>query len=474
MQELPLALTFDDVLLVPRRSRIRSRADVSTRTQLTGSIALEIPVVSANMDTVTTAPMAIALAQLGGIGVLHRFLSVEDEVAEVVRVKRFRSRVISDPHTIAPAASLAEARAETDRLGVSGLLVVDGDERLVGILTTRDVRAGDGGNLVADHMTPRERLVTGPPGIGAADALALLHQHRIEKLPLADADGRVAGMVTLRDLEQEARYPQATRDAEGRLRVAAAIGVRGGYLERAEALLEAGADALVLDIAHGHAESALDAVGELKRRFPQAEVIAGNVATADAVRDLTAAGADAIKVGIGPGFACTTRLVAGVGVPQLSAVLACAEAARESGVPLIADGGIRRPGDLAKAIAAGASSVMVGSLLAGRSESPGDVVRRRGRLYKVYRGMASRSAASARLAIEGRGDALDQYVPEGEEMEFPLRGPVDEVVAELVGGLRSGMSYLDSATIGEFWGNAQFIRQTEAGQRETHPGSPGE
>jgi IMP dehydrogenase len=474
MQELPLALTFDDVLLVPRRSRIRSRADVSTRTQLTRGIALEIPVVSANMDTVTTAPMAIALAQLGGIGVLHRFLSVDDEVAEVVRVKRFRTRVISDPHTIAPAATLAQARSEAERLGVSGLLVVDSDGRLVGILTTRDVRAGDGSHAVADHMTPRERLITGPPGISAADALALLHRHRIEKLPLAGADGRVAGMVTLRDLEQEARYPQATRDGEGRLRVAAAIGVRGGYLERAEALLAADADALVLDIAHGHADSALEAVRELTRRFPQAEVIAGNVATADGVRDLAAAGADAIKVGIGPGFACTTRLVAGVGVPQLSAVLDCAKAARESGVPLIADGGIRRPGDLAKAIAAGASSVMVGSLLAGRSESPGDVVRRRGRLYKVYRGMASRSAAGARLAIEGRGDALDQYVPEGEEMEFPLRGPVDEVIAELVGGLRSGMSYLDSATIEEFWGNAQFIRQTEAGQRETHPGSPGE
>ena len=474
MEELPLALTFDDVLLVPRRSRIRSRADVSTRTQLTRRIALEIPVVSANMDTVTTAPMAIALAQLGGIGVVHRFLSVEDEVAEVTRVKRFRTRVISDPHTIAPNASLEEARAETERLGVSGLLVVDGDGRLAGILTTRDVRAGEGAGTVAEHMTPLDRLVTGPPGITPADALALLHEHRIEKLPLAADDGRVAGMVTLRDLEQEARYPQATRDSEGRLRVAAAIGVRGGYLERAEALLEADADALVLDIAHGHADSALEAVRELKRRFPDAEIIAGNVATGEAVHDLAAAGADAVKVGIGPGFACTTRLVAGVGVPQLTAVLDCAKAAHETGVPLIADGGIRRPGDLAKAIAAGASSVMVGSLLAGRSESPGDVVRRRGRLYKVYRGMASRSAASARLAIEGRGDALDQYVPEGEEMEFPLRGPVGEVIAELVGGLRSGMSYLDSETVEEFWGKARFVRQTEAGQRETHPGSPGE
>ena len=474
MQDLPLALTFDDVLLVPRRSRIRSRADVATDTQLTRRIALAIPVVSANMDTVTTAPMAIALAQLGGIGVLHRFLSVEDEVAEVTRVKRFRARVIADPHTIAPGASLAEARAETERLGVSGLLVVDADGRLAGILTTRDLRAGADDDRVSAHMTPLDRLVTGEPGIAPADALALLHRHRIEKLPLTDSGGRVAGMVTLRDLHQESRFPRATHDAEGRLRVAAAIGVRGGYLERAEALLAADADALVLDIAHGHADAALDAVRELKRRFPQADVIAGNVATADGVRDLADAGADAVKVGIGPGFACTTRLVAGVGVPQLSAVLACAEAARETGIPLIADGGIRRPGDLAKAIAAGASSVMVGSVLAGRTESPGDVVRRRGRLYKVYRGMASRSAAGARLAIEGRGDALDQYVPEGEEMEFPLRGPVGEVIGELVGGLRSGMSYLDSATIAEFWENAQFVRQTEAGQRETHPGSPGE
>ena len=252
------------------------------------------------MDTVTTAPMAIALAQLGGIGVLHRFLSVEDEVAEVARVKRFRTRVISDPHTIAPGATLAQARAEAERLGVSGPLVVDDDDRLVGILTTRDVRAGDGADAVSGHMTPHERLITGPPGISPAEALALLHQHRIEKLPLADAGGRVAGMVTLRDLEQEKRYPLATRDAEGRLRVAAAIGVRGGYLERSEALLAADADALVLDIAHGHADAALEAVRELKRRFPAAEVIAGNVATADGVRDLAAAGADAIKVGIGP------------------------------------------------------------------------------------------------------------------------------------------------------------------------------
>jgi IMP dehydrogenase len=266
------------------------------------------------------------------------------------------------------------------------------------------------------------------------------------------------------------RYPHATRDDHGRLRVAAAVGVRGDYLERAQELVAAEADALVLDIAHGHADAALEAVQELKAAFPGVGVVAGNVATADGVTDLVAAGADAVKVGIGPGYACTTRLVAGVGVPQLTAVLDCAEAARAAAVPLIADGGIRRAGDVAKAIGAGASSVMVGSLFAGRSESPGDVVRRRGQMFKVYRGMASRSAAEARLAVESPGDALDQYVAEGEELEFPLRGPVADVVEDLVGGLRSGMSYVDAGTIEEFWQNASFIRQTEAGERESHPG----
>jgi IMP dehydrogenase len=320
-------------------------------------------------------------------------------------------------------------------------------------------------------MTPAERMVCARPGIDLDEARKLLDRHRIEKLPLVGDDGRLAGLITLRDIGLRERWPQATRDGQGRLRVAAALGVRGGYLARAQALLDADVDALVVDVAHGHADHTIEAVRELKATWPEAEVVAGNVATADGFADLAQAGADAVKVGIGPGFACTTRLVAGVGVPQLTAVLDCAEVARDMGVPLIADGGIRHPGDVAKAIAAGASTVMIGGLFAGRPESPGEVVRRKGREYKVFRGMASLGAAAARLEIEGRGDALDQYVPEGEELEFPLGGPVAEVVNELVGGLRSGMSYVDATTIPECWQKAAFVRQTQAGRREARPGS---
>jgi IMP dehydrogenase len=470
MTELRLGLTYDDVLLVPRRSTVRSRRDVSIRSRLTRSIALEVPIVSANMDTVTTARMAIAMAQLGGIGIVHRFLTIDEQVAEVRRVKRYRAHIVVEPHSISPELTLADARAEAERLAVTGFLVVDEESRLLGILTARDLLAGEATDTVAGLMTPRERLVTAPPGIGLDDARRLLHSHRIEKLPLVDDGGRVVGLITLRDLALLDRFPYATRDDRGRLRVGAAIGVRGDTLDRAERLVAADTDVLVLDIAHGHADAALGAVRDLKSAWPATEVVAGNVATAAAVVDLVEAGADAVKVGIGPGFACTTRLVAGVGVPQLTAVLDCAAAARERGVPLIADGGIRRPGDVAKAIGAGASTVMVGSLFAGREESPGDVVRRRGQMFKVYRGMASRSAAAARLALEGKGDDLDQYVAEGEEMEFPLRGPVQEVVDDLVGGLRSGMSYVDAGDISEFWDCASFIRQTEAGERESHPG----
>jgi len=471
MTEIRTGLTYDDVLLVPRRSRVRSRQDVSTRSSFTPRIELEVPIVSANMDTVTTAPMAIAMAQLGGIGVLHRFLSVDEEAAEVRRVKRFLSHVVVEPYVIDPDRTITHARQEADRLEVTGFVVVDPERRLLGLLTARDLLAGEGPDRGDALMTPRDRLVTAPPGIGLEEARGLLTANRIEKLPLVDGDDRVRGLITLRDLALADRYPRATRDDKGRLRVAAAIGIRGDYLLRAEALIEAEVDALVLDIAHGHADAALDAVQELKAAWPDVEVVAGNVATADGVRDLAAAGADAVKIGIGPGFACTTRLVAGVGVPQLTAVMDCAPAGREAQVPLIADGGVRRAGHVAMAIAAGASTVMVGSLFAGREESPGDVVRRRGQLFKVYRGMASRSAAAARLAIEGRGDALDQYVAEGEEMEFPLRGSVSGIVEELHGGLRSGMSYVDAATISEFWANASFMRQTEAGERESHPGS---
>lgn len=471
MTEIALGLTYDDVLLVPRRSRVRSRRDVSTRSRFTPRIELELPIVSANMDTVTTAPMAVALAQLGGIGVVHRFLPIDGQVAEVRRVKRYLTHVVAEPYAVAPTLRLGQARAEAKRLDVTGLLVVDPEGRLAGVLTARDMLAGEDGDLVEALMTPADRLVTAPPGIALDDARRLLTASRIEKLPLVDEDGRPSGLITLRDLAVAERYPFATRDALGRLQVAAAVGVRGDYLERAEALVTAEVDALVLDIAHGHADAAMEAVQELKRTWPDLDVVAGNVATGDGVRDLAAAGADAVKVGIGPGYACTTRLVAGVGVPQFSAVLDCATAGRELGIPLIADGGVRRAGHVATAIGAGASTVMVGSLFAGREESPGDVVRRRGQLFKVYRGMASRSAAAARLAVEGRGDSLDQYVAEGEEMEFPLRGSVAEVVDDLAGGLRSGMSYVDATSVPEFWERASFVRQTEAGERESHPGS---
>jgi IMP dehydrogenase len=481
-----LALTFEDVLLVPRRSSIRSRRHVSTRSRFTRRVELAVPIVSANMDTVTTAPMAIAMGELGGLGVLHRFLPVDAQAEEVRRVKRYLGQVIEQPYTIRPDQTVAAAAAEARRLGVTGLVVVDAERRPVGILTARDMRAaGDGtagqggdlarsmlGDTVASAMTPAERLVTARPGIDLDEARKLLDRHRIEKLPLVGDDGRLAGLITLRDIGLRDRWPQATRDGQGRLRVAAAVGVRGGYLARAQALLAAGVDALVVDVAHGHADHTIDAVRELKATWPQAEVVAGNVATAEGFRDLAEAGADAVKVGIGPGFACTTRLVAGVGVPQLTAVLDCAVVARELDVPLIADGGIRHPGDVAKAIAAGASTVMIGGLFAGRPESPGEVVRRGGREYKVFRGMASLGAAAARLEIEGRGDALDQYVPEGEEMEFPLKGPVAGIVNELVGGLRSGMSYVDATTIPEAWEKASFVRQTLSGQREARPGSP--
>lgn len=471
-QEIPLGLSYDDVMLVPGRSGVASRRDVSTATHLTTGIRLEIPVVSANMDTVTTAPMAIAMAQLGGIGVIHRFSTIEAQAAEVVRVKRALHDVIEDPYRIGPDRTVGEAMAEAAIHGVAGLVVTDDDRRVLGILTERDVRAVPRDTLVRDAMSPTESLVTAPPGVTLEDARRRMHEHRIERLPLIDSEGRLAGLITLKDLELHDRFPTAASDDRGRLLVGAAVGVRDDYMARAEALLRAGADVLVLDIAHGHAEHALDAVTEIKKTWPECRLVAGNVATGDGFKDLAAAGADGVKVGIGPGFACSTRVVAGVGVPQLTAVLDCAPIARATGVPLIADGGIRTPGDVAKAVAAGASTVMVGSLFAGRTESPGEVIRRQGMRYKVYRGMASRSAAAARFSIEGRADALDQYVPEGEEMEFPLRGPVSEVVDELVGGLRSAMSYLDATTIEELWANASFIRQTEAGQRESKPGAP--
>ena len=469
---IPLALSYDDVLLAPRRSGIGSRFDVDVSSRLTRRLRLAVPAVSANMDTVTEAEMAIAMARAGGIGIVHRFLSVERQVAEVARVKRAEALVIQDPHTITADASLAAARQAMERHGVTSLVVAGRDGRLAGLLTHRDVMLRTDPTLgVGELMTPRERLVTGRPDTTSEEAARLLRDGRVEKLPLVDADDRLVGLITLRDLLQRAERPDATKDSRGRLAVGAAIGVRGDFVERARALQDAGADVVVLDIAHGHAEHSLDAVGVVREALGDAvQIIAGNVATAAGARDLAEIGADGVKVGVGPGSVCTTRVVAGVGVPQLTAVMECAEACAPLGVPVIADGGIRVGGDVAKAIAAGAETVMIGNLLAGTPESPGVVVTRNGSRVKVFRGMASSAAADARRAAEGDDDTeFNPVVAEGVEAVVPLRDAVATILHGLVGGLRSGMSYSDARTIPEFHRNARFVRITPGGLRESYP-----
>lgn len=471
---IPLALSYDDVLLVPRRSDIGSRSDVDVSSRLTRRLRLAVPTVSANMDTVTEAEMAVAMARAGGIGIVHRFLTVERQVAEVARVKRAEALVIHDPHTIAVDASLASAREAMERHGVTSLVVIGRDGLLAGLLTRRDVMLRtDPTVAVGLLMTPRARLVTGRPDTTTEEAARLLRDGRVEKLPLVDADDRLVGLITLRDLLQRAERPDATKDGRGRLAVGAAIGVRGDFLERARALQEAGADVVVLDIAHGHAEHSVRAVGAVREALGDGmQVIAGNVATAEGARDLAQAGADGVKVGVGPGSVCTTRVVAGVGVPQLTAVMECAEACAPLDVPVIADGGIRVGGDVAKAIGGGAETVMIGNLLAGTPESPGVVVTRNGGRVKVFRGMASTAAADARRAAEGEGDDDTDFAPvvaEGVEAVVPLRDAVATVLHGLIGGLRSGMSYSDARTIPEFHRNARFVRITPGGLRESYP-----
>lgn len=469
VDDIPLALSYDDVMLVPCRSAIRSRRDVDTSTRLTRNLRLAVPVVSANMDTVTESDMAVAMARVGGIGIVHRFLSVEDQAREVQRVKRSEALVIEDPHTVGAGVPLERARALMSEHGVNGLVVVDGDRRLVGMLTRRDVTMTPDAPTVADAMTPRDRLTVGAPDTTGDVALVLMRHARVEKLPLVDDDGRLTGMITMKDLLQAAERPESTTDRRGRLAVGAAIGVRGDYLERARALVAAGADVLVLDIAHGHAERAVAAIGEVREAVGAVDIIAGNVATPEGARDLAEAGADAVKVGVGPGSVCTTRLVAGVGVPQLTAVMECARACAGFGVPVIADGGIRYPGDVAKAIGAGAESVMIGGMLAGTPESPGTVVVRDDRRVKVFRGMASAPAAEARRRAEEYDEEFFPVVPEGVETVVPLRDPASHVVRTLVGGLRSGMSYSNAVTIAEMHERARFVRITPAGLNESHP-----
>ncbi|HEU5102278.1 MAG TPA: IMP dehydrogenase [Roseiflexaceae bacterium] len=467
-----IALTFDDVLLVPRRSSIRSRHGVNTRTQLSRRLSLAIPIVSSNMDTVTESAMAQAMARMGGIGVIHRFMSVERHAAEVQRVKRAEGFLVENPHSVTPATTVQQARMQMAEHNIGGLLVCQQNGDVLGLVTTRDLLFEPDPNRTVDQvMTPREKLIAAEPGASMESARDTLHSHRLEKLPVFDGQGQLHGLITAQDIIKLEQWPDATKDERGRLRVAAAVGVRPSDLDRAAACVEAGVDALVVDIAHGHSDSALGMVQALKERFPQVDVIGGNVATAEGVRDMVAAGADAVKVGVGAGSICITRIVTGFGVPQLSAVAECAEAGQALGVPVIADGGIRTGGDITKAIAAGASTVMLGSLLAGTDEAPGASVVRNGRRYKIVRGMASLTANIERQEVEQRREVdpegWERVVPEGVEAMVPDRGPVRDVVYQLVGGLRSGLSYAGAATIAELWANAEFVRITSAGKSES-------
>ncbi len=469
----PLALTYDDVLLVPRRSAITSRRDVDTSTRLTRELRLNVPIVAANMDTVTEARMARAMAREGGIGVIHRFMPIEQEAAEVQRVKRPEEAAGGRQlHTIAPTRSVGEAITLMGRHNVNSLLVVGENDRLLGIVTSRDVLFAENPSQSVERiMTGGEQLVTAPVGTRLEDARRILHEHRLEKLPLVDPTGHLRGLITARDVLRLTEHPNAARDGQGQLLVGAAIGAVGDFMERAEALVQAGVDVLVVDIAHGHSEHALRATRCVKDAFPSVQLISGNVATAEGTHDLIEAGADAIKVGVGPGAACSTRIVAGVGVPQLTALFECVSAAGD--VPIIADGGVRNSGDLTKALAAGAETVMVGSLLAGTEESPGRTVLRNGMRYKVYRGMASVGATEARRQRESSEDVLDELaagvVPEGVEAVVQYRGSVADVLYQHVGGLRSGMSYLDARTLSDLRRNAHFVRMTDAGRVESEP-----
>lgn len=468
-------LTYNDVLLVPRYSDIATRRSLSTRTRLSRRIELNIPVVSANMDTVTEAAMATRMAELGGIGIIHRFLTIEQQAEQVTRVKRSHNFVVRDPYTISQDATLADLQELSAIKGTRSFLVVDGAQRLTGIITARDTVFEDQLNTpVTELMTPFERLVYKQINEGEKinydEARQLLKQHRLEKLPLVDGQRGIKGLITSKDIHKRMEYPDAIKDARGRLLVGAAIGVKNDYLERAGELVNAGVDVLVIDIAHGHSKFLIQTLAELKENFPEVDIIAGNVATGAGTRDLIAAGADAIKVGVGPGSTCSTRIVTGSGVPQLTAVMDAVTEAQKHAVPVIADGGVRVSGDIVKALAAGASSVMLGGLLGGCEESPGLTRIKDGQKVKVYRGMASFDAAMNRQSAEkGYQVDLDEYVPEGIETVMPYKGHVSEIVAQLIGGIRSGMSYLGAHSIAEMSENVEFMRMSNAGYGESVP-----
>jgi IMP dehydrogenase len=461
-------LTFDDVLLIPQRSEVLPR-DVKTNTNLTKKIKLNIPLISAGMDTVTEARMAIAIAREGGIGIIHKNMSAQAQASEVDRVKRSDNGVIYDPFSLKVENTLADAKELTARYRISGVPIVDDGGKLIGILTNRDMRfETDNTRKIGEIMT-KENLVTAKVGTSLKEAKEILRGKKIEKLPLVDDKFILKGLITIKDIEKGIMYPQSAKDEKGRLLVGAAIGITKDMLNRAQALLDANVDVLVVDTAHGHSLGVIEAVKKLRENFPQAQIIAGNVATAEATEALIEAGVDAVKVGIGPGAICTTRIIAGIGVPQITAIYDCAKAAAKHGIPIIADGGIKFSGDIAKAIAAGASVCMMGSLFAGTNESPGENIIYNGRAFKTYRGMGSSAAMAAGSSDRYFQENSKKLVPEGVEGRVPYRGALSEVVYQLVGGLKAAMGYCGTKTLQQLRENGRFVRITNAGLKESHP-----
>jgi IMP dehydrogenase len=470
--EFKEGLTFDDVLLVPKFSDITSRSQTNLTTKLSRNISLNIPLISANMDSVTESEMAIVMAREGGLGIIHRFLTIEEEANEILKVKRYGSVMIENPYYMGSEQTIKHAIGYMKEKGVSGLLVTDSESKLAGILTHRDVMfESESSLLVKDVMT--KDVVTAKPGISLDEAKEILHKNRIEKLPLVDESNNIKGLITSKDITNIENYPAASKDKKGRPLVGAAVGVKGDFMERTESLLESGADAIVVDIAHGHSENAVSTVRHIKKAFPDCELIAGNVATASGAEDLIKAGVDAVKVGVGSGSICITRVVTGSGVPQLTAVLDCAKVGKKHDIPIISDGGVRTSGDVTKALAAGASCVMVGSILGGTDESPGSFISKNGKRFKIYRGMASFYASLGRKSKESGDvsieDDLNDYVAEGVEAMVPYKGSVTDILKQLTGGIRSGLSYCGAHTIPQMQDNAEFIKMSGAGFAESQP-----
>lgn len=461
-------LTFDDVLLMPAKSDVIPK-EVDTSTYITEITKLNIPILSAAMDTVTTAKLAIALAREGGVGIIHKNMSIEEQAMEVDKVKRSEHGVIVDPFYLSPQHKVYDAMALMEKYRISGVPIVDENGKLVGIITNRDVRFETNFDQPIANVMTSENLVTAPVGTTLEQAQEILRKHKIEKLPLVDENGKLKGLITIKDIEKAIQYPNAAKDRNGRLLAGAAVGIARDTMDRVDALVNAKVDVIAVDTAHGHSTRVIDTVRTIKNKYPNLQLIAGNVATAEATRELIEAGADCVKVGIGPGSICTTRVVAGIGVPQITAVYECAKEADKYNIPIIADGGIKYSGDIAKAIAAGASAVMIGSLLAGTEESPGEMEIYQGRSFKVYRGMGSLGAMAAGSKDRYFQEDSSKFVPEGVEGRVPYKGPLSETIFQLMGGLRSGMGYCGCHTIEELRTKARFIRITNAGLKESHP-----